>query len=298
MGPSRNRQLAFCDVLRGRQGSLFGADRGQVPAPNHSKGGIVHSPNELICWRRSRTNEVVQILHFRVHLLGTLSKLYCFSPAGVCRDPNERRIRNLIAVSRIFLSHSSQDNPQAIALRDRSKSEGWDDIFLDNDPENGIHVGDRWELALSEAIAGCEAVRFLFSKNWLGSTWCLRELRSTHEHNKRLFGVLIEPLPRASLPEEVTTTWQTISLVPTDDAETFAIRMPRNGEIVQVPFSARGLHGLRVGLRKAGLDPSFFQWPPPNELDRPPYRGLRPLEAEDAGIFFGRDSAIISAPDT
>ena len=26
-----------------------------------------------------------------------------------------------------------------------------------------------------------------------------------------------------------------------------------------------------------------------NDLDRPPYRGLRPLEAEDAGIFFGRD---------
>jgi WD40 repeat protein len=234
----------------------------------------------------------------RVHLLESFSKLYCFSPVGACCDPNERRIRNLITVSRIFLSHSSQDNPQAIALRDWSKSEGWDDIFLDNDPENGIHVGDRWELALSEAIAGCEAVLFLFSKNWLGSTWCLRELRSAHEHNKRLFGVLIEPLPRASLPEEVTTTWQTISLVPTDDAETFSIRMPRNGEIVQVPFSARGLRGLRMGLRKAGLDPSFFQWPPPNELDRPPYRGLRPLEAEDAGIFFGRDSAIISALDT
>ena len=34
-----------------------------------------------------------------------------------------------------------------------------------------------------------------------------------------------------------------------------------------------------------------------NDPDRPPYRGLRPLEAEDAGIFFGRDGPIVAALD-
>ena len=32
--------------------------------------------------------------------------------------------------------------------------------------------------------------------------------------------------------------------------------------------------------------------------NRPPYRGLRPLEADDAGIFFGRDAPIVEALDT
>ena len=41
-------------------------------------------------------------------------------------------------MSRIFLSHSSDDNPAALALRDWAKGEGWHDVFLDLDPERGI----------------------------------------------------------------------------------------------------------------------------------------------------------------
>jgi hypothetical protein len=42
-------------------------------------------------------------------------------------------------VSRIFLSHSSTNNAQAVALRDRPVSNGWkEEIFLDLDPERGI----------------------------------------------------------------------------------------------------------------------------------------------------------------
>ena len=37
------------------------------------------------------------------------------------------------------------------------------------------------------------------------------------------------------------------------------------------------------------LDARFFAWPPADDPGRPPYRGMRPLEAEDAGIFFGRE---------
>jgi hypothetical protein len=51
-------------------------------------------------------------------------------------------------------------------------------------------------------------------------------------------------------------------------------------------------------LAKAGLDPRFFAWPPERDPERPPYRGLKPLEAEDAGIFFGRDAPIVEALDT
>jgi hypothetical protein len=44
-------------------------------------------------------------------------------------------------VSRIFISHSSTDNAPAIALRDWLVGEGWDDLFLDLDPERGIAAG-------------------------------------------------------------------------------------------------------------------------------------------------------------
>src|ERR1700730_1964085 len=50
-----------------------------------------------------------------------------------------------VVVSQIFLSHSSTNNAQAVALRDWLKGEGWDDIFLDVDPERGIVAGERWE---------------------------------------------------------------------------------------------------------------------------------------------------------
>src|SRR5580698_2123026 len=116
-------------------------------------------------------------------------------------------------VSRIFLSHSSTDNAQAVALRDWLVSNGWkDEIFLDLDPQRGIAAGERWERALNEAANRCEAVLFLVSKAWLGSVWCRKELNLARRLNKRIFGVLIEDLPRTELPEDITDTWQIVRL--------------------------------------------------------------------------------------
>ena len=79
-------------------------------------------------------------------------------------------------MSRIFISHSSANNAEAIALRDWLVAEGWSDLFLDLDPDRGIAAGERWERALNEAARRCEAVIFLISKAWLGSRWCTNEL--------------------------------------------------------------------------------------------------------------------------
>jgi hypothetical protein len=91
-------------------------------------------------------------------------------------------------MSRIFLSHSSNDNFEAIALRDWLASEGWNDVFLDLDPERGIAAGERWERALHDAASRCEAVIFLVSANWLGSGWCTKEYALARGLNKKLFG--------------------------------------------------------------------------------------------------------------
>ena len=203
-----------------------------------------------------------------------------------------------VIVSRIFLSHSSTNNAAAVALRDWLANEGWkDEIFLDLDPNRGIAVGERWERALNEAANRCEAVLFLVSKAWLGSDWCIKEFHLAHRLNKRLFGLLIEDLAVADLPAHLTGTWQIVQLVAGRDHVMLQAVLPVTHEEVHVTFSAEGLQRLKHGLEQAGLDPKHFAWPPASDPNRPPYRGLRPLEAEDAGIFFGRDAGVIEALD-
>jgi WD40 repeat protein len=200
-------------------------------------------------------------------------------------------------VSRIFLSHSSVNNAEAVALRDWLSEQGWDDIFLDLDPERGIVAGERWERALHEAASRCEAVLFLVSRAWLDSRWCQKELTLADKLNKRLFAVLTEPFEPAELPTDLSRTWQIVDLASGRDHQLFRVTLPRTHDESHVHFSAEGLTRLKAGLIKAGLDPRFFSWPPASEPDRAAYRGLRPLEAEDAGIFFGRDAPMIEALD-
>jgi formylglycine-generating enzyme required for sulfatase activity len=201
-------------------------------------------------------------------------------------------------VSRIFLSHSSANNAEAVALQGWLEREGWkNEIFLDLDPNRGIAAGERWERRLNEAASRCEAVLFLISKAWIESVWCRRELSLAHHLNKQLFGVLIEDLTVAEVPKDITGDWQLVRLATGRDHVVLRTILPVTHQEVHVTFSEEGLRRLKHGLEQAGLDPKYFAWPPASDPNRPPYRGLRPLEAEDAGIFFGRDAPVIEALD-
>lgn len=203
-----------------------------------------------------------------------------------------------MGVSRVFLSHSSKNDAAALALAEWMRASGWDDLFLDLDPDRGITAGERWERALNEAAQRCEAVIFLISADWLASSWCRREFQLAQRLNKRIFGVLIEDIPLQELPRELTDTWQLVSLASGNDHGMSRVVDPRSGKEAHVTFSSGGLRRLKAGLERSGLDPRFFTWPPPDDPDRAPYRGLRALEAEDAGIFFGREGAIIQGLDS
>ena len=201
-------------------------------------------------------------------------------------------------MSRIFLSHSSKDNFEAIALRDWLASEGWKDVFLDLDPDSGIAAGQRWERALHDAASRCEAVIFLVSANWLGSGWCTKEYALARGLSKKLFAALTDPtLTIGSLPQELTGVWQIVDLVHGQDLRLFPVQPPGSYVERHIGYSKSGLMRLKRGLEKAGLDARFFHWPPEKEPDRAPYRGLKPQEADDAGIFFGRDAPIVDAID-
>ena len=180
-------------------------------------------------------------------------------------------------MSRIFISHSSKDNDAAVKLRDWLAANGWDDVFLDFDPERGIVAGDRWQEALRRAADRCEAVLFLLSANWLSSAWCLAELTLTKQLGKRIFPIIVGTVAADRLPLDVT-----------------------EHQMVDLVGDANALSRLKDGLVRAGLDPSTFPVPERRRL-RPagsgPYPGLEPLTEDDAAIFFGREAHIIRGLD-
>lgn len=202
-------------------------------------------------------------------------------------------------MSRIFISHSTNDSAAAVAVRDWMKEQGWDDVFLDLDPERGLVAGDRWQAALKQAVERCELVIFLISPEWAASDWCKAEFLMTKHGSrpKAILPVLIRPTPFSSLPAEMTAEYQIVDLTAGSSWVSAEVTVPTTGVTETVSFTEEGLRRLKVGLERSGIDAGYFEWPPANDPNRPPYRGLLPLEAEDAGIFFGRDALIIAALD-
>src|SRR5690242_14024690 len=118
-------------------------------------------------------------------------------------------------MSRIFISHSSANNLQAVAVGawlSHHGDNGWDDYFLDLDPVRGLNVGERWQEALRTQGERCEAVIFLISKAWLKSKWCIAEFLLAKQLNKKIFGVLIEAVPIDDVPVEMSAEWQLCDL--------------------------------------------------------------------------------------
>ncbi len=182
-------------------------------------------------------------------------------------------------------------------MRDWLIGHGWDDLFLDLDPDRGLKAGERWQAALKQAAERCELVIFLVSPEWAASKWCLAEFLLAKNLNKRIFGVIVEPTPLSDLPTEMTAEWQLVDLT-AGNAGSQGHRHAATGDKTEtVAFAKDGLERLRIGLMQAGLDARYFAWPPEHDPERAPYRGLEPLEAEDAGIFFGRDGPTIVGLD-
>ncbi len=198
---------------------------------------------------------------------------------------------------RLFISHAGENTAEAVAICDWLAGGGWDDVFLDTDPERGIKAGENWKKALKDAGNRCEAVLFLVSPFWLRSDVCRAEFNLADYASKRLFGVVLEGTVIDDLPGWLTADPQFVSVAKAGETRTFSVVLPRTGEAVKVEFSSEGLRRLKIGLQAASLDAKYFAWPPENDPDRPPYRGLKPLEAEDAGIFFGREGPVAEALD-
>ena len=200
-------------------------------------------------------------------------------------------------MGKIFISHSSANNAEALAIHDWLGEHGWGDVFLDLDPRRGLVAGDRWQAALKAAAEQCELILILISPDWAKSRWCLAEFLLAKQMNKQILGIVVKATPLADLPVELTAEWQLVDLSAPDPGWSVTISPPRYEPETTVNFSGTGLARLAAGLQKAGLDATNFNWPPDSDPNRAPYRGLLPLDADDAGIFYGRDGAIILTLD-
>ena len=202
-------------------------------------------------------------------------------------------------MSRIFLSHSSVNNADAVGLRDWLKREGWDDVFLDVDPDRGIAAGQRWERALNEAAHRCEAVLFCRVARVAGlGLVCQRVQPGAPSKQTAVRPSRSKTCAVADLPVYLTSTWQLVRLCSGRDHVMLRVTMPHYRRRKLTSPSRRK---ASCGSRPAYSAPASI---PGSSLGRqtatrtvPPYRGLRPLEAEDAGIFFGRDAPIVEALD-
>ena len=193
-------------------------------------------------------------------------------------------------MSTLFISHASRDRDETLAVCAWLESQGWKDVFLDIDPDRGIVVGERWLDALKLAGERCEAVLVLLSEAWLASSYCMAEYLLARFTNKPIFGALLSPGLITRLEGVITSDTQLCAL--TGDGPTERVRYTADGADREAWFLADGLSRLRDGLQRAGLRGRSFQWPAAGTVDRAPYRGLQPLDREDAAVFFGRDIEI------
>ena len=172
-------------------------------------------------------------------------------------------------MARLFISHSSANNDKAVEVRDWLAKNGWDDVFLDLDPERGIVAGQRWKEALQKAAYRCEVVLALVSKEWLASGWCKSEIDAARLMGKKVIAALVG-VDKSAVPLDLT-----------------------DEQFIDLTGDPQAYRRLKEGLKRAGLDPTTF----PFDADRRPYPGFAYLEEKDAAVFFGRDAQIVRGLD-
>ncbi len=165
----------------------------------------------------------------------------------------------------LFLSHSSKDNEAAARLKGHLSSLGYESMFLDFDKDQGIHAGQEWERTLLSKLQDCRALIVLCSEFSMGSSWCFAEIMLVKLMGKPIFPIKVGPC-------EMISPLKAIQVIDaTNGAEPEAYDR------------------LCLGLQKGGLDPNDdFSWDPRH----PPYPGLSAFQAEEAGIYYGRDPDI------
>lgn len=188
-------------------------------------------------------------------------------------------------MSRLFISHSSKDNFEAIAFHDWLVSEGWnaEDIFIDL---HDIAPGAKWKEALTKANERCEAVVLLASPASLASTECRLEIRMAEDYGKEIIVAILYLLSPENAELGVYRERQIVdlSLEPRDAIFT----VEHKGQKKAVAFSQRTLRHIKSRLDQLGISPTSFSWRPKDLETASPYPGFEGFTQNEAALFFGR----------
>ena len=167
-------------------------------------------------------------------------------------------------MSSIFISHSSKDGDFATEFQTFLQDKGYQSIFLDFDPQNGIPAGRDWEQELYNQLRLSKAVLILCSENSMSSNWCFAEITHAKALGKHIVPIKIGDC----VINTILTSKQVLDFT---------------------QGKSDGFERLLNSLKLAGLDSQgMFEW----DRTRPPYPGLMSFEEEDAAIFFGREKEI------
>jgi WD40 repeat protein len=191
-------------------------------------------------------------------------------------------------MSKIFVSHSSKNNREASAIRDWLLEEGWGEIFLDFDSERGLRAGSQWNSELTAAVQRSEAVLVLISPEWVASEWCKIEYYLASSHQKPVIACIVRSMRIDDIPAHLRVQHVIdITKLPTDISDGVTGW--------RALFSETEIKKLKFALDYVGIEATHFDWPPPTDVDRTPYPGLSAYREDEAGIYFGRDGAVVSS---
>lgn len=156
------------------------------------------------------------------------------------------------------------DRVEAEQIAQWLRNEGHEGYFLDFDPDQGLSAGKRWEEEIYQRLGLSTALLAVVTPNWLRSKWCFTEVALARKEGKQVLLVKVAPCETSDLFPDIQHVDAT-----TNQADAFRL--------------------LARSLKEAGIDAEErFVW----DRSRPIYPGLTAFREEDAGIFFGRDSAV------
>ncbi len=72
-------------------------------------------------------------------------------------------------------------------MREALRGQGYQSLFFDSHPDDGIHAGADWERTLYQRLRQSRGVVVLCTAHWLASPWCVAEAMMARERKRRVF---------------------------------------------------------------------------------------------------------------
>ncbi len=126
-------------------------------------------------------------------------------------------------MARVFVSYSAKDRVLAGEVHQWLDDDGHE-VFLYQDPHDGIALGEQWRQRLHERLRWADAVVCVVTSAYLASTWCGAEVAIAQSRGSRLLPLRAEPEVTHPLLKDLhTPTWRRIRTPPEDQQKRLKI---------------------------------------------------------------------------